>query len=432
MRILVLGSGVSGKAAARLAVKLGHAVTVFDERPGAGVDLLSLGVGVVAGSWDRELLAGVDLVVASPGFSDRSIPVVDCLEAGLPIWSEVEFAWRQLDDVRVVAITGTNGKTTTTLMTTEMLTASGVAAESAGNIGTALSDLVDTEAEVLVVEVSSFQLRFIDRFRADAAAILNIAEDHLDWHGSVEAYAAAKARICERQGADDLVVFNADDPVAAKAVGSAAARRFPISLQQVPVDGGGVADGVLRVGELEVAVSEIGSDDPAYVFDLACAGALALDQGATPEAVAEVMKKFTPSVHRRTHVATVDGVAYVNDSKATNLHAALAAVAAYPSVVLIAGGLAKGSDLTPLARSPRVRHLVAIGEAAPSLLAEAGDRGHPAGSMEEAVAMARNLAEPGDTVLLAPGGASFDQFDSYGHRGDVFSAAVLSLGEETQ
>ena len=431
MRLLVFGSGVSGKAAARLAARLGHTVTVFDERLVDPSALLDMGVGLVSGAWDRELLNGVDLVVTSPGFSERSLPIVDTMEYGIPIWSEIEFAWRQLENVRVIGITGTNGKTTVTRLTTEMLVESGVSAQSAGNIGTALSDVVGTQADVLVVELSSFQLRFIDRFHPVAAAILNVAADHLDWHGSAAAYAAAKARIYERQDSEDLLVYNADDEGAVTASRHAASLLHAVSVTGRPEDGSGVVDGVLHVGDWSIPVAELGSTDPAYVSDLAVAAVLAFDQGAQPDAVATIMRRFVPSAHRRTHVASIGGVDYINDSKATNPHAALAAIAAYPSVILIAGGLAKGLDLSPLPASPQVRAVIAMGESAPTLLTAAGDKGRRAETMEQAVAMAASLARDGDTVLLAPGAASFDQFDSYGHRGDVFAAAVLALAEET-
>ncbi len=428
MRLLILGTGVSGRAAARLATRHGHSVTLFDEHHPDPGGLLDMGVGLVSGAWDSGLLDGVDVVVASPGFSERSLPVVETLESGVPIWSEIEYAWRFWKDAALVAITGTNGKTTVTELTTRMLSMSGVSAIPAGNIGTALSDVVEEPAQVVVVEVSSFQLRFIDRFHAPAAALLNIAPDHLDWHGSVDSYAAAKARIFENQVAGDLLVFDADDPGASRAVRSAPSTLHPVSARSHPGGGSGVSGEDLEVGPLRIPLAELGSSDAVHVVDMTAAAVLALDQGANPEAVGRVMREFVPGSHRRQVIGTVAGVVYVDDSKATNPHAALAAIAAYPSVVLIAGGLAKGLDLRPLAEAPNVRAVLAIGSAAPDLLAAAGSRGEPADSMEEAVRRAAGLAGPGDTVLLAPGAASFDQFESYGQRGDAFAAAVRRLG----
>lgn len=428
--MLVLGAGVSGTAVARLARRQGHAVTVYDEAAVHPGPLLEQGVGVVTGGWEAGLLEGVDLVVASPGFSERSLPVVETLEGGVPVWSEVEYAWRQVGDRPVVAITGTNGKTTVTTLTADMLKESGVPAVVAGNIGTAFSDVVEDDWQVAVVEVSSFQLRFIDRFHPGWAALLNIAEDHLDWHGSPGAYAAAKARIFERQEPGDILVYDADDPGASTAVRRAASTLHPVSATHRPDGGSGVEDGELILPGLTVPVADLGSTDPAHLVDMAAAAVLAREAGAEPDAVRATLGRFHPTAHRRAVVASIGGVTYVDDSKATNPHAALAALAAYPSVVLIAGGLAKGMDLTGLARVPNLVAVVGIGTAGPQVAEAAGERGHTAGGMEEAVAMAAGLARPGDTVLLAPGAASFDQFDSYSERGNSFISAVRRLESE--
>jgi UDP-N-acetylmuramoylalanine--D-glutamate ligase len=430
VRLLVLGAGVSGVAVAGLARRHGHVVTVYDESRVMPGPLLELGVGVVSGGWEAALLDGVDLVVASPGFSERSLPVVETLELGIPIWSELEYAWRLLEDRPVVAVTGTNGKTTVTRLTATMLAESGIATVAAGNIGTALSDVVEEEWEVAVVEASSFQLRFIDRFHPPSAALLNLASDHLDWHGSPQAYASAKARIFERQTTGDLLVFDADDPGASAAVRRAVATLHPVSASHHPEGGSGVEAGELVLPALKVPVDDLGSADPAHVVDMAAAAVLALDRGAGPDAVLATLRGFRPAAHRRAVVGTVKGVTYVDDSKATNPHAALAALAAYPSVVLIAGGLSKGLDLTPLARSDNLVALVGIGTSGPELARAAGDMGHTAGSMDEAVDLAAALAGPGDTVLLAPGAASFDQFHSYAERGDSFVSAVRRLEKQ--
>lgn len=426
----MLGAGVSGRAAVALARDRGDAVTVYDEESRDLRPFLEAGAGVVMGDWDGGLLDGVDVVVASPGFSERSLPVVETLERGLPIWSEVEFAWRAMGDVAVVAVTGTNGKTTVTRLTAEMLVASGLAAVAAGNIGTALSSVAGGNWDVVVAEVSSFQLRFIDRFHPQAAAVVNVAADHLDWHGSVSGYRAAKARIHERQTPSDLLVYDEDDPGAVAVTASAVSRRHPVSAHRRPTGGSGVAEGKLHLPGLAVPLSRLGSGDPAHVVDLAIAAVLALDRGASPQAVEEVMAGFRPGPHRRVKVARVAGVDYVNDSKATNPHAALAAIGAYPSVVLIAGGLAKGLDLSPLATAPGVVGVVGIGTAGREVAAAAGERGALASDMDEAVRLAAAMARPGDTVLLAPGAASFDQFDSYAARGDAFIAAVERLEED--
>ena len=419
MRTLVLGAGISGRAAARLASKLGHRVSVYDQRPVSDIGE----VAVVSGQWDPLTLQGIDLVVASPGFGERSAPITDALEAGVEVISEVEFAWREMS-APTVAVTGTNGKTTVTGLIADMLAASELRAPALGNIGTPVSDWAFEPLDVIVLEMSSFQLRFIDRFHPGVAVITNVAEDHLDWHGSVAGYRAAKARIVANQTPDDIVFYDALDSGAVELATQSAA---------TPV--GVASDGTARVGVvgealvwdgLAVPLSTLSVDDPIYFTDMALAGAAALAMGAETRAVESVVRSFLPGEHRRRVVFEADGVQWVDDSKATNPHAALASIASFDSVVLIAGGLAKGLDVAPLATAPGVKALIAIGESAPVLLAAAGDRGRPAGSMDEAVAIAREIAEPGDVVLLAPGCASYDMFDSYGARGHAFAAAARS------
>ncbi len=421
-RVLVLGAGVSGLAAARLARRLGMTVTVFDERPAP--EGVPADVGLAAGSWDPILLTGIDLVIASPGFSERSRPVVEVLESGLPIWSEIEFAYRHLNS-RVAAVTGTNGKTSVTEATAAMLDASGLSAPATGNIGSPLSDFTESEFDAIVVEVSSFQLRFIEQFHPEAAAITNVALDHLDWHGSPYSYRDAKARIFMNQTEDDLLVYDADDPGASELAAAAPSRLLPVSGTRVPAGGGGFDGTCLVVGDVAIDVSELTSQDPSHLVNLACAAALAMRMGATPEGVAKGAIAFHPGAHRRAMVADTGGVTWVDDSKATNPHAALASIRAHGPVILIAGGLGKGMDLTPIAAEPNVRLVLGIGEAGPALVEAAGERGRLAGTMEIAVEAAASSARPGDTVLLAPGCASFDQFDSYGARGDRFAELVL-------
>ena len=417
-RVLVMGAGVSGTAAAQLAREKGMSVSIYSETE--SLKALTAGFGVATGEWDPVLLDGVDLVVTSPGFSERSLPIVEALESGIPVWSEIEFAWQHLD-APVAAITGTNGKTTVTEAAAAMLEASGIDAKATGNIGSPLSEHVDHRHSALVVEVSSFQLRFIDTFHPVVAAITNVALDHLDWHGSEASYRSAKARIFENQTTGDLLVFDVDDPGATSLAGMAESELFPISGSSLPPGGGGVDSGVLVVGEVAVSLDELQSQDPTHLSNLASATAVAIRLGASEEGISQVARSFAPGAHRRTIVARSDGVIWVDDSKATNVHAAVSSIRAHRSVVLIAGGLAKGLDLTPIATEENVRALLGIGEAGPVLVEAAGARGHLAGTLESAVEMAGRIAEPGDTVLLAPGCASFDQFDSYEARGDRFA-----------
>jgi UDP-N-acetylmuramoylalanine--D-glutamate ligase len=426
-RVLILGAGISGMAAARLARSEGMAVTIYADR---APDEPTLDYGMATGEWDPVLLDGVDLVVASPGFSERSLPIVETLESGIPILSEIEFAYRNID-VPVVAVTGTNGKTSVTEAAAAMLDASGLDAPATGNIGAPLSDFTDHGYDALVVEVSSFQLRFTEQFHPVAAAITNVAVDHLDWHGSPQSYQEAKARIYANQTSSDLLVYDIDDEGASKLAGDAPSELFPVSGTRLPEGGGGLDGTTLRVGDVAVDASDLTSDDPIHIVNLACAAALALRVGGTAEGVASGAIAYRPGAHRRTIVAEIGGVTWVDDSKATNPHDAIASIRAHGPVVLIAGGLAKGIDLTPLVDEENVRMIVGIGEAGPQLVDAAGDRGRLAGTLEIAVEVAAGAAKPGDTVLLAPGCSSFDQFASYGVRGDRFTELVRErMGNE--
>ncbi len=420
MTVLVLGAAVSGRAAMRLAARLGHRVVLYDRDAGAVAGLDELAT-IETGEWRPAMLDGVDLVVTSPGIPEGAPPIGDTIDAGLPLVSELEFAAGHLSGP-YLAVTGTNGKTTVTETTAAMLTASGLRSCAAGNVGLALSDVALDPWDCVVVEASSFQLRFIDRFHPVGAAILNIAPDHLDWHGSSEAYAAAKTRIHENQTGADLLAYDADDAGAAAAVAEAASMRVAVSGRNRPPGGNGPDGTHLVIGDLELTRPDL---DPVWMLDMAVAATLARHAGATPDAVESVIAGFTPGPHRRTVVAVAGGVTWVDDSKATNPHAAVAAAGAYPSVVLIAGGRNKGLDLSPIAAVPGIRHIVAIGEAATELAAAAGERAVVVADLETAVATAAQLAVPGDTVLLAPGCASFDMFTSYGERGDRFQAEVL-------
>jgi UDP-N-acetylmuramoylalanine--D-glutamate ligase len=399
-------------------------VTLFSESPAP--EAMDEGFPVSVGTWDPVLLNGVELVVASPGFSERSLPIVESLESGLPVWSEIEFAWRHLTKP-IAAVTGTNGKTTVTEAASAMLAASGLDAPATGNIGYPLSDFVDEPADALVVEVSSFQLRFIDSFHPAAAAITNVAVDHLDWHGSEASYRDAKSRIFLNQGEGDLLVFDADDPGASSLAAGAPSELFPVSGTHLPPGGGGVSGGNLVIGEVAVAVDDLGSADPIHLVDLAFAAALALRLGAGVDGVSQAAREFNPGRHRRETVLTRDGVRWVNDSKATNPHAAIASIRSHDSVVLIAGGLAKGIDLRPMAAEGNLKAVIGIGADGPTLVEAAGDRGHLGGTLEGAVEIAAEIAVPGDTVLLAPGCASFDQFGSYAERGDRFVELVEGM-----
>lgn len=420
-RALVLGAGVSGLAAGRLARRQGMRVALYDENPRTRA--IEEGFGIATGRWDAGLLSGVDLVVASPGFSERSMPIVEALEAGIPVLSEVEFAWRSLSSP-VVAVTGTNGKTSVTEATSAMLEASGLDAPATGNIGAPLSDFTDRVYDALVVEASSFQLRFTEEFHPHVAGITNVASDHLDWHGSDHSYRSAKARIYANQTAEDFLVYDCDDEGAIEMAGGAPSQLIPVSGTKLPEGGAGPHSGHLMIEQVTLDIRDLTSDDPTHLVNLAMAATISLRVGATEEGIVSASARYRPGAHRRALVANTEGVRWVNDSKATNPHAALASIAAQESVILIAGGRAKGLDLSPLTTEPNVRMVIGIGESGPDLVDRAGDRGRLAGTLDIAVEMAAQAARDGDTVLLAPGCASFDQFDSYQERGTRFEELV--------
>ncbi len=421
MKTLVLGTGLSGRAAMRLLSHKGDDFSLFDESGRATLD-----GSVVAGPiWTASILDGVDRVVASPGFSEHSEPIRNALDQGIPVLSEPELAFGYLS-MPIVAITGTNGKTTVTRLIHEMCVASGHRSVAAGNIGLPLSDIIEDDYDIAVVELSSFQLRFIDSFRAKVSVIVNVAQDHLDWHNDLASYVGAKARIVENQTFEDRLVFNADDPTVVEIAAGSSARQTGVSTANSRGEYA-VRDGALCFGPLAVPVRELRVSGDAFFMDLLLAGAAARAAGASLSAVEAVVRAFTPGTHRRTVVGSRDGITFVNDSKATNPHAAVASIASFGSVVLIAGGLAKGLDLSPMVNHPHVRKVFAVGEAAAGLLAARPSVVSVCSDLESAVEQAAEVAEEGDTVLLAPGCASFDMFASYEARGNVFMASVVRL-----
>ena len=422
MRALVLGAGISGKAASRLLTRLRMEHRIYDRRADALEDPPA-GVETAGGEWDRSMLAGVSLVVASPGFMPHLAPLTDVRAAGIPIWSEVELAVRHLD-CPVIAITGTNGKTTVCRQTTEMLAESGIRAVAAGNIGVPISDVRPGTCDVVVLEISSFQLHYTYSLAPRVSVFMNVADDHVDWHRSLIAYRLAKGRISRHLTDEDLLVYDVGDPGAVAHALGAPGRRAPVTGSE-PGPGpegpfGFSVDGLAHPGGA-VPIREIPDLDYSFRVNLAASAVAAIELGADPAAVARVVARFRHRHHRRTEVGSLGDVTWVDDSKATNPHAAMAAIRSYPSVVLIAGGVRKGLDLSPLVQAPNVRYMVAIGECGPDLVEMAADLPTAlAGSMEEAVRMASDQARAGDTVLLSPGTTGFDMFTCYEHRGNVF------------
>jgi UDP-N-acetylmuramoylalanine--D-glutamate ligase len=435
-RVVVVGAGVAGLAAAGVLVRNGAEVRVTEAARIADVDqLLALGVRIDDGGHDPSHLDGATAIVPSPGVPERAEVLRWAAERGIPVWSELDVGAR-LCHVRYVAITGTNGKSTTTEMIATMMRAAGLDAVACGNIGHPFSVAATERHEALAVEASSFQLRFHHWLRPSVSALLNLAEDHTDWHGSFEGYAAAKARIFELQGGDEVHVGNAEDPIAARVSHDAPCRTVwfrstePREGEVGLVRGEVVArlDGEERLGRPRL-------DSAGFRVDAAAAAAVALTFGLGAAAVRDGLARMVPLAHRGEEVARVRGVTFLDDSKATNVHAALNALAGRTNVVLIAGGLAKGADLAPLLDGlPSMAALVAIGEAAPALreLFEDHLPVRVAGSIEEAVRIAYELASPGRTVLLAPACASWDMFRDYTERGERFAASARSVSEEVE
>jgi UDP-N-acetylmuramoylalanine--D-glutamate ligase len=433
-RVLVYGLGVSGSAAARHLGAEGLEVVAVDDDGGEGprTRAADLGIGlVVAPDEDalRDLAAGVDEVVVSPG-----VPAghgVFGLGPGVRLVGEVELAWRRAR-VPMVAVTGTNGKTTVTTLIAAMLEASGLRAVAAGNIGAPLLDAVAGEAEVVVAEVSSFQLALTDTFRPAVAVWVNFSEDHLDWHRSLADYREAKARVWANSGPGDVVVANAEDPVVLEAAAGPAARgatvvTFGLRAGEYTVEG----ERLVGPGGLVIAAfEELPRTLPHDLANGLCATAAALAAGATPGGCGAALRGFRGLPHRVELVGEAKGVRFYDDSKATTPGAVLAALDGFGSAVLIAGGRNKGLDLSVLRPAAgHLRGVVAIGEAAGEVTAvfTGACPVVEAPSMSAAVGLALSMARPGDAVVLSPACASFDWYDSYGARGDDFARCVAGL-----
>lgn len=431
----MLGLGVTGRAVLRALVGHGEQAVAVDDCPtDAGRALAEeLDVALVEApdaSSLQGLVDGADAVVPSPGVPDRHPLFAAAVAAGVPVLSEFDLASRW-DDRPLVAITGTNGKTTVTELTCAMLAASGRHAQAVGNTEVPLVTAIeDPTVEVFVVEASSFRLLHSKRFAPQVATWLNLAPDHLDSHATLAAYTAAKARIWADQSPDQVAIGNADDPVVAAHLRVAPARHVTFGL--TPGADHCVEDGRLVLAD-GVVLAEVGELERSFPHDLSNAlasAASAIHGGATPEGARQALLAFRGLPHRVSLVGEAGGVRWYDDSKATAPHATRAAVRGFESVVLIAGGRNKGLDLAELnEEADHIRAVVAIGEAAPDVVA-AFDGVRPvrlAGSMSEAVEAAASLARPGDVVLLSPACASFDWYRSYGERGEDFVRAVTDL-----
>ena len=434
-RVVVVGLGHSGLAAVRVLRDLGAVVRVTEVRPadeiaGAIGEAENAGAEVLAGGHDPEHLDRTDLVITSPGVPERADILLWARKRRLPIWSELELGAR-VARAPYLAITGTNGKTTSTEMIAAILRADGRDAVACGNVGLPFSIAAAEGHETLVVEASSFQLRFHESFHPKVSVLLNLAPDHLDWHGSFSAYRDAKARVLALQGEGDTHVGNRDDAHAAAV--SRRARCAVVWFTLAEPSAGEVGyerdELVLRLGA-EHVIATLPEQPETMRSDAAAAAAAAVSFGADPAAAGTALSTFESLPHRGEVVAEVDGVRFIDDSKATNPHAALAALSGLTDVVLVAGGRSKGVDLSPLAAATsRLRGVVAIGEATPELIALFEDAVpvRPASTIEAAVEEAFRMGRPGGIVLLAPACASQDMFRDYRERGDRFGAAARAL-----
>lgn len=436
-RVVVVGAGVAGLGAARASVAQGAHVLVSEARPAADLELSDdfqeLGVTIAAGGHEPAHLEGASLVVTSPGVPPDA-PVLGWAEGlGIPVWGELELG-SHLCDVPYLAVTGTNGKTTTTAMIASCLRASGIDAIACGNIGHPFPVAATEGHDALVVEASSFQLRSVQTFHPRVSVLLNLAPDHLDWHGSDQAYVDAKANVYRAQGPGDAHVANREDARAASVSEAAPCSLVWFRLGapgegEIGYDGGEL---VSRIGH-EGSLGPIDGERAGLRADAAAAAAASLSFGVSAEAVRRGLASFVLAHHRGEIVATVDGVRFVDNSKATNVHATLAALDGVHGAVLIAGGRAKGVDLSPLrVRADRLVGVVAIGEAASEVASvfEGLVVVRRSDSIEEATRVALELAPRPGIVLLAPACASWDMFRSYEERGDRFAAAARALIDE--
>ncbi|MEV0784864.1 UDP-N-acetylmuramoyl-L-alanine--D-glutamate ligase [Streptomyces sp. NPDC050423] len=464
--VTVAGLGVSGIPAARVLRGLGAVVTVVndgdDERSRTqAAELEAQGITVRLGD-GATLPESTELIVTTPGWKPDKPLFAAAAEAGVPVWGDVELAWRLRgrdgrEPAPWLAVTGTNGKTTTVRMLASILEAAGLRTAAVGNIGVSLLDAVlgEQEYDVLAVELSSYQLHWSPSLRAHSAAVLNLAPDHLDWHGSMEAYVADKGRIYEGNGV--ACVYNVADPVTEELVRGAdveeGCRAIGFTLGTPGPSQLGVVDGVLvdrafvtnrqKQAQELAEVGDVNPPAPHNIANALAAAALARAYGVAPAAVRDGLRAFRPDPHRIEHVAEAGGVTYIDDSKATNTHAAEASLASYDPIVWIAGGLAKGATFDELVTgcAKRLRGVVLMG-ADRALIREALARHAPevpvvdldrtdTGAMSEAVREAARLARPGDTVLMAPACASMDMFVNYNKRGEAFADAVRALVAES-
>lgn len=439
MRALVHGLAITGASTVRALQRHGHEVTVTDDAIDDAKRELAdeLGVAVVSPPSDiAGWIAGFDLFSPAPGVPEGHQLIVAAMSAGVPVLSEIELAYRWEQERAggprpILAITGTDGKTSTTELTVAILRAAGHHTAALGNTDVPLLDAIDDDRyDVFVVECTSFRLAFTERFRADAAVWLNLAPDHLNWHASMDTYESAKARIFAQQRADDVAIGYVDDPVVRRHLDAAPGRRrtFGATGADYRVERHPDGDRLVGPGGPIADTAGMRRRLPHDLTNALAASALVLETGlAAPADVAAALSVFEAPEHRLEPIGEADGIAWFNDSKATTPHAAATAIRAFDSLVLIAGGSRKGVDLAPMAAEPhRLRAVVAIGEAAPDVHAafDAVAVVLDADSMPAAIELAATVATSGDAVVLSPGCASFDWYRNYTERGTVFKRLV--------
>jgi UDP-N-acetylmuramoylalanine--D-glutamate ligase len=441
--VLVAGARVAGTACAEVLLDRGAAVTVYDRDDSERLRALAArGARTAHGDFDPALLDGIEQVLLSPGFAPHHPIAAAARAAGIETYSEPELAWRLRESGAAIwlAVTGTNGKTTTTTMLAAMLKAGGLRTAALGNIGVPLVQAANGPYDAIAVELSSYQLHWSSQLAPTAGVVLNLAPDHLDWHGSFDAYAEAKAAVWRGGQA----VVNLDDPAVVALAKHTDAHVTGFTLNQPDPGQFGVALGYLVdfTGPEPVQICSVDLVRPAGWHNVAnalAAAALARQAGVSHADIAEAIRTYTPEPHRNVAFAEHGGVTWVDDSKATNPHAAAAALAAYDSVVWVAGGQLKGVDVDGLVAdyAHKMRAAVLIGQDraevaealarhAPDLPVAVLDGGDDA-VMTDVAARAAQYARPGDTVLLSPAAASYDMFRSYAHRGDAFADAVREL-----
>jgi UDP-N-acetylmuramoylalanine--D-glutamate ligase len=443
-RVLVVGLGKSGVASALFLESRGARVTVSDSKAEAQLNeeipaLLDRGIVVETGKHGERTFRDQDLIVVSPGVPFDVLPLQNARRLNIPVIGEIELAAQNVEG-SVVAITGSNGKTTTTTLAGEIIASGGAKALVGGNIGTPAISFADQSSPEtwVVLEISSFQLETIQTFRPKIAVVLNVTPDHLDRHGSMENYTSAKARVFENQTSDDFAVLNLDNEIAAKLGNGLKPKVFWFSRSKEVERGAFVRGGNIFFKDAKsvevMPVAEIGLKGAHNLENVLAAVCIGMLAGVEPEKIRRAVKEFKAVEHRLEFVADVDGVQYFNDSKATNVDATIKALESFPkNIHLILGGKDKGSDYTALNTllAERVKQVYTIGAAAQKIEQQIGNTVPivTAATLENAIRKAAQAATAGDIVLLAPACASFDQFDSYEHRGRVFKEIVQALVE---